>query len=213
MQQRLNCLLLFVPKRRLLEYVSLADRVLDFSNRVAEEVLKQVPGKQFCLYAYSNYVEPPVKVKPHPSLIIFSVAGGYSSEENRQKALVSIARWSSFGNPMLWRPNALFGFRNQLMPQNFARKIFNDLELLKANNVIGDDIDCFEMLWAFKGLPYYALSKAQLNYHGVDYDTIFNDYCESGFGKAAPEIKKYFLLLEKLTDECAKTKCNYLHRN
>ena len=121
----------------------------------------------------------------------------------------SNAKWASFGNPMLWRPNALLGFNLQLMPQNFARKIFNDVELLKANNFIGDDMDCFEMLWSIKGLVYYALSKAQLNYLEVDYDTVFNDFCDSGFGKAAPAIKKYFLLLEKLTDECAKNKGNY----
>lgn len=201
----------FYPVRKRLDYVSFSDRVLHFTNRVAEEVLKEVPGKQFCFYAYSSYVQPPVKVKPHPALIILSVAGTYTTEESRVRGMQSNAKWASFGNPMLWRPNALFGFPNQLMPQNFARKMFNDVETLKANNFIGNDMDCFEMLWSIKGLVYYALSKAQLNYHEVDYDTIFNDFCDSGFGKASPEIKKYFLLLEKLTDEAAKSKQNYFN--
>ena len=199
----------FYPVRKRLDYVSFSDRVLHFTNRVAEEVLKEVPGKQFCFYAYSSYVQPPVKVKPHPALIILSVAGTYTTEQQRQDGMRSNAKWASFGNPMLWRPNALLGFNHQLMPQNFARKIFNDVELLKANNFIGDDMDCFEMLWSIKGLVYYALSKAQLNYFEVDYDTVFNDFCDSGFGKASPAVKKYFLLLEKLTDECAKNKGNY----
>ena len=193
----------FVPVRKKIKYVALSDRVLHFTNQVVEEILKEVPGKQFCFYAYSAYADRPVQLKPHPALIIFSVACNYINEEGRQKGLKTIASWSRFGNPLLWRPNAFWGYRNHLMPQNFGRKMFNDIELLKANNLVGNDIDCFEGIWAFKGFTYYAAAKAQLNYEKVDFETIFDDFCKSGFGKAAPEIKKYHLLLEKISDEQA----------
>ena len=203
-------LLIFKPTRRTLQYVSLADRVLHFSNAIAEEVLKEVPGKKFTFYAYAEYERPPVKVKPHPSFVIFSVAGGYASEARRQEALKTVASWANFGNPMLWRPNALYGFRDAIMPQHYGRKIFNDLELFKANNIIGDDVDGFEMQWACKGLGYYFFSKAQWNHEGVDYDTWFNDYCEKGFNAAAPIVKEYFTLLENLSNKAAAEKLNYL---
>lgn len=203
-------LLIFKPTRRTLQYVSLADRVLHFSNAIAEEVLKEVPGKKFTFYAYAEYERPPVKVKPHPSFVIFSVAGGYASEARRQQALKTVASWANFGNPILWRPNALYGFRDAIMPQHYGRKIFNDLELFKANNIIGDDVDGFEMQWACKGLGYYFFSKAQWNHEGIDYDTWFNDYCEKGFNAAAPVIKEYFMLLEKLSNKAAAEKLNYL---
>ncbi|MBE6357912.1 MAG: DUF4838 domain-containing protein [Lentisphaerae bacterium] len=193
----------FVPVRKKIKYVALSDRVLHFTNQVVEEILKEVPGKQFCFYAYSAYADRPVKLKPHPSLILFSVACNYTNEDGRQKGLKTIAAWSRFGNPLLWRPNAFWGYRNHLMPQNFGRKMFNDIELMKANNLVGNDIDCFEGIWAFKGFTYYAAAKAQLNYEKVDFETIFDDFCKSGFGKAAPEIKKYHLLLEKISDEQA----------
>lgn len=193
----------FVPVRKKIKYVALSDRVLHFTNQVVEDILKEVPGKQFCFYAYSAYADRPVKLKPHPSLILFSVACNYINEDSRQKGLKTIAAWSRFGNPLLWRPNAFWGYRQHLMPQNFGRKMFNDIELMKANNLVGNDIDCFEGIWAFKGFTYYAAAKAQLNYEKVDFDTIFDDFCKSGFGKAAPEIKKYHLLLEKISDEQA----------
>ena len=193
----------FVPVRKRIKYVALSDRVLHFTNQIVEEILKEVPGKQFCFYAYSAYADPPVKLKPHPSLIIFSVACNYINEDSRQKGLKTIASWSRFGNPLLWRPNAFWGYRQHLMPQNFGRKMFNDIELLKANNLVGNDIDCFEGIWAFKGFTNYAAAKAQLNYEKVDFDTIFDDFCQQGFGKAASEIKNYHLIIEKMTDECA----------
>lgn len=203
-------MLVFAPVRKRVEYVSFADRVLTFSNRIAEGVLKEIPGKQFTLYAYAEYEKPPVKVKPHPSLILFSVAGRYTSEAYHQKALKTVAAWTHFGNPMLWRPNALSGFRDVVIPQNFARKLFNDIELFKANNIIGDDLDDFEMQWACKTLVYYAFGKAQWNCAGVDYDTIFNDFCEKGFNAAAPAIKEYFNLLEKLFNKAADTGTHYI---
>lgn len=203
-------LLVFAPVRKYVEYVSFADRVLTFSNRIAEGVLKEVPDKQFTFYAYAEYEKPPVKVKPHPSLIIFSVAGKYTSEVTRQKALKTVASWSHFGNPMLWRPNALSGFRDVVIPQNFARKLFNDIELFKANNIIGDDLDDFEMQWACKTMVYYAFGKAQWNCAGVDYDTIFNDFCEKGFNAAAPAIKDYFNLQEKLFNKAAESGTHYI---
>ncbi|MBO5822166.1 MAG: DUF4838 domain-containing protein [Lentisphaeria bacterium] len=202
--------LLFAPVRKRIDYVSFADRVLTFSNRIAEEVLKQVPGKQFTFYAYAEYEKPPVKVKPHPSLILFSVAGRYTNEARRQTALKTVASWSHFGNPILWRPNALSGFRDVVIPQNYARKMFNDIELFKANNIIGDDVDDFEMQWACKTMVYYAFGKAQWNYAGVDYDTIFNDFCEKGFNAAAPAVKEYFNLLEKLFDNAADSGTHYI---
>ena len=199
----------FVPVRKKIKYVALSDRVLHFTNQVVEEILKEVPGKQFCFYAYSAYADRPVKLKPHPALILFSVAVNYSNEAYRQHGLKTIAAWSRFGNPLLWRPNALWGYRNHLMPQNFGRKMFNDIELMKANNLVGNDIDCFEGLWAFKGFTYYAAAKAQLNYEKVDFETVFDDYCKQGFGNAAGEIKKYHLLIEELSNKQAELKGKY----
>lgn len=93
-------------------YVAYTDRVLDFYNRVAAKVKAELPDKMLSMYAYSLYEAPPVKVRPDPCLIILTVAGGsYQTEANRRSARRSVAAWGTFGNKLLWRPNALSGYR------------------------------------------------------------------------------------------------------
>ncbi len=189
---------------RRIEYVSLTDRVLEFSNRIAELVTRECPGKLLSMYVYSDYVHPPVTVKPHPSLVLLSVSGEYAYASQSNWAMENVAAWSSFGNPLLWRPNALIGFK-PTVPQNFARRMFEDFETFKVNNLVGTDFDCNANQWSGRGLIYYALAKGHLNPDKLAYDDVFDDYCRSGFGKAAGAVKDYFNKLEKLTDEAAKT--------
>ena len=196
-------LLVFKPSRKLVPYVEFSDRVVAFSNSIVERVHKVMPEKRFTMYAYSSYVKPPVKVKPHPALIILTVDGLYVSDASRAAMHKSIASWASFGNPLLWRPNALQGHRYMTLPQNHARRMFNDVELYKANGLIGTDFDGLEKSWSCKAWIYYALSKAHWNCDRLDYDVIMNDFCEAGFGPAAPHIKAYLDKLEALTDEAA----------
>ena len=193
---------------RRIDYVSLTDRVLEFSNRVAELVTRECPGKLLTVYVYSDYVHPPVTVKPHPSLVLLSVSGDYASASTASWAQDNIAAWSRFGNPILWRPNALIGFK-PTVPQNFARRMFNDFEVFKVNNLVGTDFDCNANQWSGRGLIYYALAKGHLNPDRLGYDDVCDDYCRSGFGKAAPVVKEYFDELEKLTDAAAKVDKGY----
>lgn len=189
---------------------SLTDRVLDFSNRIADKVTAVFPDKLLSVYIYSVYQDLPVKVKPHPALILCLTAYSYTNDTTRQKRRDEFAKWSSFGNQLFFRPNALFGFGSLLAPQNYARKMFNDLEFFKANGLAGTDYDCNENSWACKGLVYYALLKAHWNPDRLDFDALLEDYCRSGFGPAANEVRDYFLLLEKITDQAASSGKPYL---
>ena len=203
-------MLLFYPTRRTLTYVSLTDRVLDFSNRVAERVTKAMPGKQMTFYAYANYVQPPVKVVPHKSLIILCVAGNYDNDAAHKHGFASFAAWSNFENPLLWRPNVLYSGRNFMAPLNYGRKIFNDLEMLKVNKVIGTDFDGLNYAWACNAWVIYSVSKAHWNFEALDYDTIIADFCNAGFGKAAPAVAAYLNYLEKLNSRAAAEGVPYI---
>jgi len=189
---------------------SLTDRVLDFSNRIARKVTSVHPGKLLSIYIYSAYQDLPVKVKPDPALILCLTAYSYTNDEARNRRRTEYAQWSSFGNRIFFRPNALAGFGHILAPQNYARKMFNDLEFFKANNLAGTDYDCCDQNWSCKGLVFYALLKAHWNPDRLDYDAVFDDYCRTGFGPAAAEVKAYFELLEKLTDQAAAAREPYL---
>ncbi len=190
-------------------YVFLTDRVFEFSNRIAAEVNKVLPDKKVTVYVYSHYAAPPVAVKPAPELVLFSTAMDYTSDKRRMNNLKTLASLSCFGNELFWRPNALRGFGSVVAPQNYARRMFDDTELLKFNNAKGMDFDCNEGLWSCKGLIYYTLSKAMWNPDRLSYDDIVDDYCRHGFGKASEEIKKYFTVLEQIFDDAAKREVDY----
>ena len=198
-------LLLILPQgRERRDYVAYTDRVLDFYNRILARVKAALPDKKLSMYAYSCYEAPPVKVKPDPALLILSVAGGsYMTQRDRQNVRESLAAWGTFGNELLWRPNALHGYQ-ACAPQNNARWFFEDLETFKANGLCGTDFDCMTSDWPCRGLVQYALAKAHLNPDRLSYDDVLDDYCAAAFGKGADAMKRYFAALEATYERAAE---------
>ena len=195
----------FYPTRTSFPYVARTDRVFDFFNRIAEGVVAELPGKKLCVYAYSSYNEPPVKVKPHPALVILTVGGGYTSAASYGTARRLVAAWSGFGNPVLWRPNALGAYRAYI-PHSIARRIFDDIELFKVNGLIGTDFDCMDSCWSTRGFDYYMVARALLNPDHLDFDTIYADYLAAGFGPAAGVMREWFDSLAADVDKVSEMK-------
>lgn len=192
------------PWWRKFPYVELTDRMLTFDNAIAERVVKECPDAKIGVYIYSMYEKPSVKVKPHPALVLLTVAGGISSPAARANARNNIAYWSRYENMLLWRPNTFFQF-SVSAPQNYARFVFEDVELFKRNHVIGTDFDCVNAQFATKGLIWYLTVKAHRNPDEIGYEDYLADYCRSGFGAAAEDVKAYFDLLEAISDATCGT--------
>ena len=188
------------PWWRRFPYVALSDRMMAFNNAIAEIVSRECPSKKIGAYVYSMYEKPPVKVKPHPSLVLLSVAGSVGCRGKHGDAKSNVAAWSRISNELLWRPNTLFTF-SVSAPQNYARQLFDELECFKVNKVVGTDFDCVNGQFANKGLIFYALAKAHRNPDHLGYDDVVADYCSAGFCKAAGVVGEYFAALEKMTDE------------
>ena len=182
--------------------MALSDRVMHFNNAVAERVVKECPNAKLGVYVYSMYEKPTVTVKPHPALVMLTVAGSYGSESYRGYARTNLAYWSRYDNMLLWRPNVFFAY-SMAMPQNYARLVFEDMELFKRNHVVGTDFDCMNEQFAVKGLIWYMSAKAHRNPDAISYDDLLDDYCQAGFGKAAQEVRAYFDALEKMCDKAA----------
>ena len=186
------------PWWRMFPYVALSDRMMAFNNAVAELVTKEFPNKKLGAYIYSMYEKPPVKVKPHPNLVLLSCAGSVGSAGKHGDAARNIAAWSRVAKELLWRPNTLFAY-SVSAPQNYARQMFEELELFKVNNVIGTDFDCVNGQFATKGLIFYVMTVALRNPDHLCYDDVVADYCKAGFGKAADDVADYFAELERMT--------------
>ena len=192
----------FFPQRKSVPYVSFTDRVFEYMNRVTEKVAAVYPDKLLSTYAYSCYTKPPVRVKPHPNLLILSVAGSYANAANDGVVEQNLAAWSSFGNKVLWRPNAHGGFRVNA-PDNFARRMFGDISLLAENGIFGFDYDTMYCDWATKSFTYYVTTKAHFNPDRLDFESFADDYCRTGFGAAAKDVRAYFDAVERATDAAA----------
>ena len=184
------------PGRRMTNYVALTDRVLSFYNRVAEGVTKEFPDKKLKTFIYAAYARAPVKVHPHPALVIFNVSGNLSDAKRFGHEVESVAAFAGFGNLQIWRPNILEGFQAQV-PQNYARILYDDVVRFKANGVKGVSFDECSGEFALKGFMFYMLGRALLNYDSLSYDAQVADYCAC-FGAAAPEIRRYLDELERL---------------
>ncbi|MBQ7189710.1 MAG: DUF4838 domain-containing protein [Kiritimatiellae bacterium] len=189
----------FFPIRKSIPYVSLTDRVFDYMNRVAAGIAAVKPNLLLSTYAYSTYTMPPVKTAPHPNLLILSVVGNYSNARSFGEVEKNLAAWSSFGNKTLWRPNAHRGFGVNA-PDNFARRMFADISLLAENGIFGFDYDTMSSDWATKPFVYYLTTKAHFNPDRLDFDTIADDYCRTGFGAAAAEVRAYFEAVERASE-------------
>ena len=192
----------FFPTRRIVPYVASTDRVLHFMNRVAEKVTKDFPDKYLSIYAYGGYVAPPVKVVPHPRLVILSVAGYYTGYADDDAVERNLAPWASFGNAFLWRPNAHAGFYFPA-PDNLGRRMFRDISLMGENGLFGVDYDTMSSEWATKPFMYYMVCRAHYNPDRLDYDSIADDYCRSGFGPGWREVRRYFDLVGEASDRAA----------
>lgn len=180
-------------------YVSLTDRMVDFSNDIQRRVRAVHPGRHVVQFAYGNYSLPPVKTRPDPDIVFFNVDGNYSKAKSIGAHRSHIAAWLSLGNPTVWRPNCLMGLgRPNCHPANFGRLFFQDISDFKANGVIGVSLDCCSGNYSAQGFMFYMVAKAMTNPDRLDYDAIADDWCRSGFGPAAGEIAAYMQELERL---------------
>ena len=172
--------------------------MLDFSNDLQRRIREACPGKHVVQFVYSNYKRPPVKLRPDPDIVFFNVAGNYADARTFPALRENLAGWLSFGNPTVWRPNSLRGLgRDNRYPVNFGRMFFRDISDFKANGVVGVSLDCGSGDYSAAGFMFYMIAKAMTNPDRLDYDTIAEDWCRAGFGKAADEIADYMRELEK----------------
>ena len=190
------------PFGQTIQYPSLSDRVIWFNNQVARIVLKEFHGKRLTFQGYADYSGYPSYVAPDPCFAVFAVDGDYSLGTN--SPIGKVVGWSQFGIESFWRPNVLWGV-TCATPQNYARRIFSDVELAKANHCVGTDFDTYYDRWSQYGFCYYMLAMALMNPDHLTFDDIADDYFRNGFGPAAPAMKEYWDILEKFFDEASKT--------
>lgn len=178
------------------DYPPLTDRYLVFANRVLGYLRETNPGAELTFYAYNSTTARPSAVRPAKGLICCSTSGNYTEPWQLAHGACGAIEWSHLC-PVIWRPNILWTIRQSASPQNFAKALGRDIELMKLNGLVGTHFDCMGNEWSQKGLSYYMMARTLLNPDELSPEDIVDDYCEAGFGKAAGTVKAYFEALEK----------------
>ncbi len=168
--------------------VATSDREVTFANILARKLKERYPDKnyQVLIQAYGGAAPPPVKAVPESNVIVSSVATSFSNLEEWSKKTSAGMIWRpNFADPAHWKTGG---------PPN----ITGTAELFKraaACGVSGVSIDMLWSWWATQGPMYYVMAQLAWNPDKPVHE-IMDDYCKSGFGPAAEDIKAYWTLLQ-----------------
>jgi len=178
-------------RRKAVDYVSLTDRYVYFWNQIAKRVTRDRPDLLLLIQAYSVYQHAPVRRRLHSSLVLRYVP----SDATEWKG------WQDAGARMVyWRPNILIRGRRRGDVLIYAASMADTFHHLFRNGMVATDMDSVMDNWAGQGLNYYVA--ARLNWDpALTYDAILDDFCNAGFGKAAPHVRRYFVAAEKAWTE------------
>ena len=150
----------------------------------------------------SVYRAKPIAVKKlHPSLAIGYVGGGYSNAHQRTVLHQDWKDWSSICSQMFWRPN--FMKEGEGFPLVWATRMGEDLKNMIATGMIAVDMPNVHHHWGTQGLNYYMLGRLMWN-HTLAPSAVLDDYCRTGFGAAAPSVRRYLARLEELSTQFAE---------
>ncbi|MCD6360514.1 MAG: DUF4838 domain-containing protein [Armatimonadetes bacterium] len=172
------------------------DRVLWFSNRVAEELAKTHPDKLLGLYIYHNYTPLPRRERPHPNLVLWvchhtPACYAHTIDDPTCPANVDFHRflsgWTQYGN--------------RVVVYAYVWKTVQDHVLWPMQRIIAHDIRCMRDLgvWgyygqgrqdnaALLGLNYWLCAKLTWD-ADLDVDALLEDYYRNFYGEAYEPMK------------------------
>ena len=184
--------------RPVFRYTGMTDRVLRFTCEAARELQKHKPNMKVVFLAYAGYLAPPQYYHDIPNNILVNFVGGeYLNTKLRDRDRKYWEYWSGVAKELCWRPNFLGGGSG--MPLMYYREMAKDLKHFAATGMVGGDFDTLPHHWATNALNYYVLASLLWD-PAAEVNDIVDDFCKSGFGDAAEEMKKYYALCAEYTD-------------
>jgi len=172
-----------------------SDRYYKFINIVAAQVKKTDPGKYIGLLVYDATRQLPQTV-PHIEDNVFGYItqnSSYWNDPARKKADLDLtAAWSKRMKHL--SRYDYYGFKS-LAPRVYPHLMDKEIKFDKQHNLEGMYTEVYTflphtapMIWAFAKLQWDSS-------HNID--DLLNDFYTKMFGAGAPEMQKYFSLLEK----------------
>lgn len=182
---------------------TMSDRVIAFTNGVAERVAAARPHRFVATLAYVNYTQAPKDVTPHPNVMISFTGGMYAAYFDPED-VEALDGWIESGVNLWWRPNVDDAWN--MLPQVAYRGLV-DRYIVKLRT-LGDRfrgvaIDPVAVSsWSLRGLDLYVLAKLMWDPER-EVESIVEDYCRAGFGAAAGSVRAYFDEVGRCSDRVA----------
>ncbi len=178
----------------------ITDRILTFSNQVAERVAEVHPTKRLGMIVYLDYKYPPVKVKPHPMLfLVHPTNSGFS-----QGALYEGDQWSEAAMERGWHEAAGKFYKYDIwhydqtplyMIAPVTRHLVAKCRAQKEHGVDGG-YHYIARSYELLGAGHYLLGRLMWDYD-FDAETAEQEYYTALYGAAADDVKAYYDLLER----------------
>lgn len=183
------------------ERESMTDRVIHFTNEIAEAV----PDYTIASFAYGRYVSPPVREKPLPNVVLtmwHSTPACYAHAIHNPQCPANtgfrecLDGWLDLGTGLFY---GIYSTKSlwQQMPWPIAHRLAADLKYVHSRGV----------RWQ-RGMSHTPGRWGQMGYHiylqnkllwdiTLDIDDVLNDYCRHSFGDAALHMRRYFDRMEE----------------
>ncbi len=181
--------------------VSISDRFLTFANAVARLVHEQFPDAKFAYYIYHNYMRPPLKVKPDPSITgalapinlcrVHGLDNPVCPERVYWKMLLE--RWPQVMKEVYHRGYA-YNLAGPQVPLSLVSVWRREVPACKRAGIVGFRVES-QVCWASHMPTPYIMAKLFWD-ADADVDALLDDYFTKFFGPAAGPMYRYWKTLD-----------------
>ncbi len=195
--------------------ISVTDRYIWFFNKVLEGISDEFPDKKIGFYCYSDYMRPPVKVKPDPRIVaafapisicrIHGMSNPVCPERSYYRKIME--EWGKI-LPELYERGYFFNLADPGFPFSKVHAIRDEIPMAKQLGIKGWRVETIPH-WASMTPTIYIATRLFWN-HNADVDALIKDFSVNFFGPAAQEMEKYIVLMDSaLRDADYHTGCSH----
>ncbi|MBN2295998.1 MAG: DUF4838 domain-containing protein [Pirellulales bacterium] len=185
----------------------ISDRMFTFANQIAAGIEKTHPDRAVLMLAYSQYLQPPLKVKPRENvwvqLCIF--CDRFWSGKKKRQGYERLDNWANIADNLaiyeyyVWRGSAD-------MPRSYLALVE---ESIRRFHTRGSRLFYTQSQDNFgtSGMMYYVAARLLWDVN-TRADDVLDEYCRKCFGNAAEPMRKWFRLFDDRWRYAVET-CGY----
>lgn len=178
--------------------------VLRFANAIADEVAREYPGKQLCVFPYAGATRPPMHTKPRQNVLAyFCHAGcyfhGFEECDLNSGSKQLLDQWREIAGGRIFYHQYMTDFGHYLAPNQNLLGLVKDIRYLAGHGVKGVSV---QGQWnSFGGelveLRTYLVAKLLWD-PNADAMQLRREFCTGYYGSAGDELLKYLDLMDAM---------------